>query len=306
MLCGCGKRDKKMSLESKSLRYFCAVAGHGSFTAAADSLSIAQPAMSMSIKRLEEELGLRLFNRFDRQISLTDEGQKLYEYARPIVQSLNDAQQAMAELRGLDDGLVRIGMPGMLGSYYFPPLLMAFRHQYPGIKLSIIDAGADQLQAMLEQGELDLAFIVSEDVPDSLGAEAILRLPMVAVVAKEHAFAQLDCVDIEQFLQQELVIFKPGYFHRRIIDQMASESGIAPNISIETNLIHLMKSFVSRGFGITSFLDIVLEDETDLVGVPFAEPFSLNIHIAWRKQGYLSVANRAFRDFIVEHSEQGS
>jgi DNA-binding transcriptional LysR family regulator len=291
-------------VESKSLRYFCEVAALGSFTAAANALSIAQPAMSMSIKRLEEELGLSLFHRFDRQISLTDEGEKLYAYAHPIIQSLNDAQQAMEELRGLSNGLVRVGISGMLGSYYFPPILMAFRHRYPGIKLSIIDYGADQLQSMLEQGELDLAFIVTEDIPHSLDAVSILHLPMVAAVSKEHEFAHLPSISIQQFLQQELVVFKTGYFHRRIIEQMAAETGIRPNISIETNLIYLIKSFVRRGFGITSFLDIVLEDEKDLVGIPFTDPFMLSIHIAWRKQGYLSVANRAFRDFIVEHSER--
>lgn len=291
-------------MESKSLRYFCAVVNYGSFTGAADALSIAQPAISMSIKRLEEELGFSVFHRFERQISLTDEGRRLYDYAKPIIQSLGDVQQAMEELKDLSNGLVRVGMPGMLGSYYFPPLLMAFRHQYPGIKLSIVDGGADQLQAMLENGELDLAFIVSEDVPVSLEAQAVLRVPMVAAVTKEHPFAQLDKVNIEAFLQEELVMFKKGYFHRRIIDQMAEKSGIRPNISIETNLIHLMKSFVCRGFGITAFLDIVLEDEKDLVPVPFVPAFNLSVHIAWRKQGYLSMANRAFRDFIVQECEQ--
>jgi DNA-binding transcriptional LysR family regulator len=293
-------------MESKSLRYFCEVASCGSFTTAAEALNIAQPAMSMSIKRLEDDLGFSLFHRIDRQISLTDEGQRLYAYAKPIVQSLHEAQHAMEELKGLSNGLVRVGMPGMLGSYYFPPLLMAFRHQYPGIKLSIVDGGADQLQAMLENGELDLAFIVSEEVPLSLEAKAILRLPMVAAVTGDHPFAALEAVPIEDFLQQELVMFKKGYFHRRIIDQMALNSGITPNMSIETNLIHLMKSFVRRGFGITAFLDIVLEDEADLVAVPFTPAFSLSIHLAWRKQGYLSMANRAFRDFIVAHSERTS
>ena len=124
-------------------------------------------------------------------------------------------------------------------------------------------------------------------------------MQMVAVVPPDHPFATLQSVAIQAFLQQELVMFKPGYFHRRAIDQVAEPEGVKPNISMETNLIHLMKSFVRRGFGITAFLDVVLEDETDLVGVPFAEPFWLNIHLAWRKQGYLSKANEVFKDFII-------
>ena len=289
-------------MESKALRYFCEVARCGSFTRAAHALGVAQSAMSMAIKRLEESLGLQLFHRLERHISLTDEGEQLYQYARTIVQGLEHAQLAMEELRGLNHGLVRVGVTGMLGSYYFPPLLMAFRHQYPGIRLSIIDSGAQELQRMLEQGELDLAFIVSDQVPVSLEATAILRWQMVAVVNREHAFAELSCVPIERFLEEELVVFKPGYFHRRTIDQMAATVGIEPNISMETNLIQLLKSFVRSGFGISSFLSIVVEDEEDLLAIPFAEPFWLNIHLAWRKEGYLSVANCAFRDFIIDNT----
>jgi len=289
-------------MESKSLRYFCEVVQRGGFTAAADALKIAQPSMSMAIKRLEEELGLQLFHRIDRQVSLTDEGERLYEYARVIIQHINDADLAMSELRGLNHGLVRVGIPSMLGSYYLPPLLMAFRHKYPGIRLSVIDSGAERLLGMLANGELDLAFVVSEDIPPVLEAEAILRLQMLAVVPPDHSFTELPSVDIEQFLQEELVVFKSGYSHRRIIDRMAELAGVTPNISMETDLIHLTKSFVQRGFGITSFLSIVLDEEPGLVGIPFTDPFWLNVHLAWRKDGYLSVANRAFRDFIIASS----
>ena len=292
-------------MESKVLRYFCAVVDCGSFTGAAAALSIAQPAISMSIKRLEQEVGFPLFNRLERRLSLTDEGEVLYRHAKTVTQRVDDARNAMNELQGLESGLVRVGIPGMLGSYHFPSLLMAFRHRYPDIKLSIVDAGTVKLQSMLEQGEVDLAFVESDTILPSLEGISIMQVPMVAAVAEDHRFTSRPTIGVEEFLREELAIFKPGYFHRQLIDQLAEKAGIELNVSIETNLIPLMKSFVRQGFGITAFLDIVLQEGEGLVAIPFTEDFLLDIQIAWRKQGYLSMANRAFRDFMVEESHRG-
>lgn len=165
----------------------------------------------------------------------------------------------MKELCGLGSGLVRGVVSGMLGSYYLPLLLMLFRQHYLGVRLSIVD-GSDQLQYMLAEGEIDLAFIVVEDIPVGLSAAAILRMQMAAVLPLGHPWSWHDRVDIKAFLQQELVMFKPRYVHRRIIDQMA------------------------------------------LAAIPFLQPFWLNIHIAWRDECYLSVANRTFKEFIVKHA----
>lgn len=105
----------------KALRYFLTVAEQGSFTAAAKRLNIAQPAVSMAIRKLEDELELTLFHRTERQITLTDEGRVLLPHARQILQGVADARLAMQELHGLQQGEVRIGISNMLGSYYFPP-----------------------------------------------------------------------------------------------------------------------------------------------------------------------------------------
>ena len=91
-------------LESKSLRHFLAVADHGNFTQAAKSLHIAQPALSISIKKLEQTLELTLFRRGDKQVTLTEEGKVLYEHAKRIGQQFEDAQLAMNELKGLEKG----------------------------------------------------------------------------------------------------------------------------------------------------------------------------------------------------------
>ncbi|AJQ93452.1 transcriptional regulator [Gynuella sunshinyii YC6258] len=289
-------------MELKPLRYFYEVARLGSFTRAAERLNLAQPAISMAIRKLEEELQLTLFHRRERTISLTDEGRRLYAQAGKILQAVSDAELEMQELKGLERGEVRVGIPSMLGSFYFPPILMAFRHRYPGLMFSVHEGGAVQLQQMLEKGELDLAVIESQQIPDMLEARAFLREEMRVVVAREHPFACRSSVSLEEFFAEELAMFKPGYFHRKVLDRLAREVGCTPNIGFETNLVPLIRAIVKQGFGISTLLNMAVEDDPELVTLSFDQPILLDLCIAWRKGGYLSQANRAFVEFLQEAS----
>ncbi|WP_221798079.1 LysR family transcriptional regulator [Oceanobacter mangrovi] len=288
-------------MDYKALSYFYEVARQNSFTKAAEVLDVAQPAVSMAIKRLEQQLQLTLFHRRDRQIALTTEGQKLFAQAEKIIQAMADAELEMEELRGLQRGVVQLGTPSMLGSYYFPPLIMAFKHKYPNLSLSVYEGGAWQLQQMLERGELDLAVIESGEISEDIESRPILREEMRVVVPVDHPFASRTSVSPEEFLQQELVIFRPGYFHRRVLDQMAEEAGIQPEISFETNLLPLIRSIVKHGYGISTLLNMAVEDDPELVTISFDPPIILDLCLAWRKDGYLSKANRAFVDFMLEN-----
>lgn len=289
-------------MDIKPLRYFQAIAEASSFTKAAEQLHVAQPAISMAIKKLEAELDLTLFHRHERQISLTDEGKKLLLHSRRILQAIDDARLEMEELKGLTKGEVRVGIPSMLGSYYFPPILMAFRHRYPELDLSVIEGGTWQLQQMLERSELDLAIIVADVLPQELHARTFLREQMLVTVAKDHPLAQHAAVSYDDFFREELVMFKEGYFHRKVVDRLAARTECTPNISFETNLIPLIKAIVNQGFGISTLLGMVIEEDPDLIGLPFEEPVWLDLSIAWRRDGYLSRANQAFVDFLLEHS----
>lgn len=284
----------------KALQYFSTVAELNSFTRTAEKLGVAQSAVSMSIKKLEKELGLQLFLRHDRNVSLTDEGKRLLHHAKLIAQAVDDASLEMQELKGLTQGSVRVGIPGMLGSYHFPPILMAFRHRYPDLNLSVIEGGTWELQKMLENRELDLSVIVEDFAPPELEIRRFLRAEMLVTVAKEDPLAELESISVDQFFEQDLVMFKEGYFHRKIIDQLAKEHQAKPKIVFETNLIPLIKQIIKQEFGVSTLLGMVVEEDPDLVAIPFSKPVWLNLGIAWRKDGYLSQANRAFVEFVLE------
>ncbi|GAA0696969.1 LysR family transcriptional regulator [Marinobacterium maritimum] len=289
-------------MDLRNLRYFLTVAEQGGFTAAAEQLHIAQPAVSMAIRKLEQQLDLPLFDRQGKQVRLTDEGEVLLRHARTILQAADDAEREMRELHTLERGEVRVGIPSMLGSYYFPPILMAFHHRYPGIRLEVVEAGTRKLQQMIHRGEIDMGVIVTDIPPEDLETQCFLHDQMMAILPADHPQAEADSMDYEAFFAEELVLFKEGYFHREVIDRISQEAGLPPRISFEANLIPLIKQIVSHGYGITTLLKMVVADDPSLVAIPFTQPVWLKLSLAWRKGHRLSRANQTFVDLVLEQA----
>ncbi|OED91332.1 LysR family transcriptional regulator [Vibrio breoganii] len=288
-------------MESKQLKHFLAVAKHGNFTQAAKEIHIAQPALSISIKKFELSLGVVLFRREEKKVSLTKEGEVLLVHAQRVIQQLHDATLAIDELKGLQKGEVRLGAPSMMGSYFFPRVVMAFKSQYPDLKLTLVEAGTRSIRKMLLEGELDLGVINCDDVSDDLHVDHLFTSQMVAVVGSEHELASKKTIGFEEFFEYELVMFKHGYFHRDFLDQVSEANGLSMRSSFETNLLPMILSIVKQEFAITALLDLVTEYENGIVGIPFTPPVTLDLGLAWRKQGYLSIADRTFIEFVKRY-----
>ncbi|GFO69632.1 LysR family transcriptional regulator [Geomonas limicola] len=290
-------------MDVRQLRYFLEVAKARNFTKAAETLHIAQPAVSMAIRKLEEELELTLFNRQDKKVSLTAEGEIFLPHAQRILDDLQAAEQEMGELRGLTKGEVRIGIPPMISAYFFPDIIRDFQRRYPELSLSVLGEGAGRIQKLIAQGELDMGVVAGESFPENLEVRRFLREEIVVCVPLDHPFAQRSSVTLAEFIREPLVFYKEGYYIREFFLDVLKGTGAAPNIVFETNLFSLVKSLVRNGTGISIFLRMVVSADQDLAAVSFDPPLYLDLLIAWKKQVYLSRANRAFADFLLQQIE---
>lgn len=291
-------------MELRQLRHFVTVVEHGSISAAARTLNLAQPAVSSSVKKLEEELKMPLFNRRDRGIDLTTAGQEFLPHAKQILNQAHDAKLAMQAMEGLDQGQVDIAVPGMLGSYYFPPLLMAFRHQYPNIDLNILDTGTRNIRRLLLDGEVELGVVASKDLTPELEARPLIREKMVVCMSVDHPLADKDVISYEDFLSHDLALLRKGYYHHALLDRISREVNIKPRIAFTSNLLPLIKSVIRRGYAISPMWQVAIQDDDEIITRPFAEAFEVDVSLAWRKDSYLSRANQAFRDFVLEEVPQ--
>lgn len=293
----------KLPFDLRALRVFLTVAEYGGFSAAARELHVAQSAVSQTVANLERRLELPLFHRHERRISLTPEGQTLRHHARELLEHAEAAHLAMRELHGLVKGEVRIGIPSMLGSYYFPPLLMGFKTRHPGIRLTVVEAGTRRLQHMIHAGELDLGVVIDDPASEALERRHFLREEMVVCVPVDHSLAHYEAVSAERFFEEPLVLFQDGYFHREFVDALAQRTGHHADVAFQSNLIPLTKAIVRQGFGITTFLRRVI-DEPELCAVSFAPAAWLDLSLAWARGSYLSRAEQAFVEYVLEHSQQ--
>lgn len=292
-------------MDLRQIRAFVAVARERNFTRAAESLHIAQPAVSMAIARLEDELELTLFNRERKQITLTAEGETFLRHAERILYDCRAADMEMTEMKGLTRGEVRIGIPPMMSSYYFPRVIRDFRTRFPSLQLSVLGEGAARIQRLIATGEIDMGVIAGSRIPEGLVSRCFLREEIVACVPATHPLAKRACLRPDELLAEPLILFKKGYYMRELTDELLRGLDSQPRVVFETNLFSLVRSLVREGVGVSTLLRMVVADEQGIAAISFDPPLHLDLHIAWQADGYLSRANRAFVDFLLERSGQG-
>ena len=289
-----------LSMDLRQIKAFIEVAKARNFTRASEVLRIAQPAVSMSISKLEDELELTLFNRQGRQIALTAEGEVFLRHAMRILEDVSSAETEMTELKELSSGEVRIGIPPMMSSYYFPKVIRDFREKYPHLQLTVMGEGAADIQRQISSGDIDLGVIAGSKAPEGLDSSFFLREEIVACVSLDHPFAQRACIRLDELLSEPMILFRQGYYMRELTDKLQRDLPGKPQVVFETNLFSLVRSLVREGVGASTLLRMVVADEPKVAAVSFDPPLFLDLHIAWKENGYLSKANRAFLNFLMD------
>lgn len=289
-------------MDLRQLKVFAEIARQGSFTRAAERLHVAQPAVSMTLRKLEEELDLVLFSRREKRVALTAEGERLLRHAERLLDNLAAAETEMAELHSLERGEVRIGIPPMMSSYYFPQIICDFRSAYPNLGLAVNGEGADNIQRMISRGDLDMGVIAGSKLLPGLESRHLLREEIVVCAPLGHPLAQRSAVSLREFCAHPVILFKEGYHIRELMDELIEAEDLAPQVVFETNLFSLVRSLIKLGLGISTFLRMVVSGDGELAAIPFDPPLYLDLMIAWKGDRHLSRANRAFIDFLLEGS----
>jgi len=286
-------------MDLRQLRFMLEVARAGSFTRAAQRLHIAQPALSIAIRKLEEELEVQLFNRRDRTITLTAEGTALARHAQLMEQQMTAARQELDDLRGLLRGEVRMGLSPMLSSHFFPQILASFKRRYPALQLSINGDSARNIQRKIASGSLDMG-VIAGAVPEGLDAHLLVRDEVVACVHRSHRLADRKTAPLRELLAEPLIHFSEGYHLRELIDERAAQEGLTPTVVAESNLFSLARSLVREELGLAFFPKMVVARESEMAVIPCDQPLLLDLSIVWRKHATLSRANRVFVDYVIQ------
>ena len=291
---------KKLPMELRQLEYFRMTAKLRNLTRAAAELEVSQPNITVAIQKLENLLDLRLFDRSQKQVLLTAEGEIFLRRVEPALDILHDALRELEDYKNLSKGNIRIGIPPMIGAYLFPRICSDFQKIYPHLSISLYEEGSMAIREYLEAGQLDFGIIILSDIPSSLNTFAMCNSELVACVPKDSPLTACSSLRLQDFDGKNLIVMKHGSFIRRMMADRYAAEGVSPNIVLESNQIEIIKHLVANGVGMACLLDCVTKDDHNFRSLPFDAPMRFDVGLAWKKDRYISKAAAAFMDFCKE------
>jgi DNA-binding transcriptional LysR family regulator len=301
----------------RGLRVFEAVAACGSFSRAADQLDMTQPAVSMQIRKFEQELGAQLFDRQHRQ-RLTDAGRELLQHARIIGAQVRAAEEALA-LHGADaaDGIPRgqRGQRGLLhlgvvspAQYFAPRLLQDFNRLHPEVRLKLTVARRTAVLAMLQDHQLDVALAGYPPSEGDLEATSFARNPHCIVAHPQHALARRKRLRWSDLQDEHFIFREPGSATRQFLEHLLQSQSIQVRAGLELAGNETIKQAVMCGMGISFLSAHTFQVELNAGLICILDMVDMPKHVDWcfvqRRDTLLSGVNAAFRDFVLAHGAE--
>ena len=264
----------------KALEYCVEIARQGSFTKAAQALHVAQPALSMAVGRLEEELGVALFNRATRQISVTAEGQLFLARAEACLEGLAGARRELQDLTQLHSGEIRVGVPPMYGIRHIPELLMQFRARYPGITVNLRLGNAQETLAALLSEHADVAVLTEVEPRNGLHLQPLSESRICALVPASHPWAkQPEGIHLEHLHEVIMVLREPGSITRRTFDDACLATGVQPKVLLELDSREAVTEAVAAELGVGVVSSIEVSPDPRVQAIPLRGDGLVNRHM---------------------------
>jgi DNA-binding transcriptional LysR family regulator len=242
------------SMDLRRLRYFVVVAEESSFSRAAERLHIAQPPLSYQIKQLEGELGVRLFERSNRGVWLTEAGELLLEEARRIFVQLDQTVRAVQRVGHGQVGRLTLGFVPSSSNEALPPILRAFRERVPGVELFLREMRPDRVVQRLHERQIDVGFLYLPLEDPSLEVECITREPLVVALPEAHPFAPLDRVELRALAEEPFILparyqRMPGLYGQ--VTKVCRQAGFTPKaVQKDVWLMQTIVGLVAGGIGV--------------------------------------------------------
>ena len=307
----------------KHMDYVYAVYEEKSFTKAAEKLFISQPALSATIKKLEQDLGYPLFERNGRDISPTYVGERYLNAAEEIRQIRRNLEREIDDLIQLRKGKVILGSTTFISANVLPPMLKQFREQHPGVEIDILVEQSTVLREKLEKGLVDLAIdnVLSREpdycytpmlkehillgVPEELDINEKFRaaqLPLEQIQRPECDYSSMPKISVREFQDIPFILLKTGNKMRQIADKIFEEAQMQPDICFAFDQLMTSISFAESGFGCCFLSDTILRYVGPCKNIVYYQPDTQTsdrtLYIIHKKNKYISTACRTFIDFL--------
>ncbi len=289
----------------RQMKVFESVARNLSFTRAAEELYLAQPTVSMQIKKLSDAIGLALYEQIGKRIHLTDAGRELQAACRDILGRLEQLDMAFSEMKGIKKGRLRLTVV-TTAKYFAPELLGLFCQQYPGVEVSLKVTNREEALERIAANEDDL-YILGQP-PEELDAESapFLENPLVVLAPRDHPLAGKKSIPLKRLAEEPFLVREAGSGTRQALERLMRKNGLKLNIKMEIGSNEAIKHSVAGGLGLAvlSNHSIKLNASSGQLIVLDVRQFPIARHwyIVYRRTKQLSVVARTFLEFLHQQA----
>jgi len=258
-------------MEIQQLRYFCAVADLVSFSRAAEQCHVAQPSLSQQIRKLEDEIGERLFDRLGRRVRLTALGQSFLPRARAVLRELEAAKRDLSDRKEALAGPVCIGAIPTIAPYLLPPLLAGFSRKAPQVRVTVVEEITPVLLEHVRAGKVDLAVLALPVRGAEFDAFALQREQLFAVLPRRHPLARRKEVTMAALRAEPFLLLRDGHCFRDTAVAACEGAHFDPQVVFESGQFSSILGLVGSGMGVSMVPAMAVEKRRDCAYVPIAD-----------------------------------
>ena len=290
-------------MADRRLQVFHTVARLLSFTKAAESLHMTQPAVTFQVRQLEEYFNTRLFDRTHNRISLTAAGQRVYEFSDRIFDLYSEMENAVSDMTGEISGVLVIGASTTIAEYMLPALLGDFKKKYPDVNVHLKVSNSDGIVSMVENNDIDLGVVEAPVMNKNLVVEECRKDRLVAIVPPPHTLAANQQVKLRELMDDAFIAREEGSGTREVIQDYLGDLGMQPSdlhVAMELGSPEAIKGAVEAGMGVSIVSEVTIHKELQLgtlvaleLDPPIERPFSF-VH---QKQKFRQRAMDELLDF---------
>jgi DNA-binding transcriptional LysR family regulator len=295
-------------MEFAQLEALVTIAQEHSFSRAAEHLARTQPAISIAIKKLEEEIGVPLLDRARKNVALTDAGEVMFEYAQKIISLRSEAVSSIKELRQLHRGKVTVGANESTSLYFLPNVILSYRQQYPQVKVEVHRTFSEQLPRLVKEHRVDFALLAYDPQDSQLESFIVLQDELVLIMNPKHRLAKKQKVTVHDLGGETFLAHNVKSPAREKVIQFFRDHQVPLNISIELATIETIKRFAELSLGVAFAPLMCVQEEIQsgkLVTVPVQGlKIKRTLRVVYLRDRVLSHAAAAFLELVKKHSDE--
>ncbi|MBP7178051.1 MAG: LysR family transcriptional regulator [Moraxellaceae bacterium] len=286
-------------MDTAALSAFLEVARTASFSQAAEHLHLTQPAVSKRISGLESSLGVSLFDRVGRQISLTEAGRTLLPRAQHLLLDLEDMKRAVGNLSGPVTGTLKIGTSHHIGLHRLPPTLRAFSTEYRHVRLDLRFIDSEEAYEAVLSGELELGIVTLPPAKDDrLIAREIWEDPLAFVAGNDHPLTKMQKITLAELTRHQAILPSSSTFTRQIASRLFQESGLEMQVSMTTNYLETIKMMASIGLGWSVLPASMADHELEILNID-GITLKRSLGVVYHPRRILSRAAQAMLELLI-------